>query len=228
MPWIFNGIEVSSRYWVAAQVGRRSRGSTRAFVLQARKACASLSQGILIASDPFPYYERELKRAFGPTCVYVQVQNNYRQDWIVRSEETLVLGTAARAVELSERTEDSKRVTTAFVERLNLFLRRSCSYLPRRTSGRIRNPARLARAVEVIRCGYNYIRPHQSLRFGDVTRTPAMQAGTFSRPLSWREVFAWPVRPGRRTHNWSHSMVRYGRRWRRAPGRGFGPNRSRW
>jgi hypothetical protein len=93
------------------------------------------------------------------------------------------------------RSEDSKRVNTAYVERLNLFLRRSCSYLHRRTSGRVRNPTRLASAVEILRCSYNFIRPHARLRLGPTPRTPAMLAGSFDRPLSWRRVFTWPLRP---------------------------------
>jgi len=37
--------------------------------------------------------------------------------------------------------------------------------------------------------------PHSSLRFGKVTRTPAMQAGLFDRPLSFREIFSWVPPP---------------------------------
>jgi hypothetical protein len=77
-PWIFNGIEVSSRYWAAALVGRHSRRATRAFVLQGRRSCRSLPRNLLITSDPFAYYEQELKRGFGPACLYVQVKNSYR------------------------------------------------------------------------------------------------------------------------------------------------------
>jgi len=49
--------------------------------------------------------------------------------------------------------------------------------------------------VGPIRCHYNYIKPHQRLRFGQVTRTPAMQAGIFDRAQSWRGIFAWPPKP---------------------------------
>jgi hypothetical protein len=86
-------------------------------------------------------------------------------------------------------------VNTAPLERLNLFLRRSRSYLDRRTSGRVRNPERLASAVEILRCSYNFIRPHARLRLGTKARTPAMLAGRLDRPLSWRNVFTWPLRP---------------------------------
>ena len=55
--------------------------------------------------------------------------------------------------------------------------------------------ARLAAAVEVLRCAYNFIRPHGTLRFGRVTRTSAMQDGIVGRALSWRDVFTWPLHP---------------------------------
>src|SRR5207247_7335104 len=83
-PWIFNAIEVSSRYWAAAYVGRRSRSSTCAFVLKARPACGNVPTDLLVISDPFPYYERELARSFGPGLVYVQVKNHYSQDCVLR------------------------------------------------------------------------------------------------------------------------------------------------
>ena len=196
-PWVFNGIEVSSRYWAAALVGRRSRRSTRAFVLQARQACERLPRSFLITSDPFPYYEQELKRGFGPACLYVQVKNYYRQNKIKRATARVLIGSPDRVAAHFSRSEDSKRPNTAYVERLNLFLRRSCSYLHRRTSGKVRNPERLASVVEVLRCAYNYIRPHARLCLGRDARTPAMQAGIFDRVLSWRNVFGWHVRAPR-------------------------------
>jgi hypothetical protein len=87
---------------------------------------AVLAHGVgpLICSDPFEYYEREIRRAFPPTCVYVQVRNIYRRDWVVRTEATIVLGTQDRADELLARSEDSRRMNTSFIERLNLHLDR--------------------------------------------------------------------------------------------------------
>jgi hypothetical protein len=161
---------------------------------------AGASSKFLINSDPFVYYQREIERVFRSQAVYVHVKNNYRRDWIARSVATLVIGTRAEWFAAMERSEDSKRPNTSYVERLNLHLRRSCSYLHRRTSGRVRNPSRLASAVEVLRCGYNFVRPHLALRFGREVRTPAMQAGIFGRRLSWREIFSWPLHPQLVTH----------------------------
>jgi IS1 family transposase len=196
-PWIFNALEVGSRYWAAAVVGRRTRRTTKAFVVQLRQACATIPMGLVITSDPFPYYLREIERSFGASCIYAHVHTDYRQNCVVRTNAIMHIGSRERLDLHLSVSEDSKRPNTAYVERLNLFLRRSCSYLHRRTSGRVRNPERLASAVGILRCSYNFIRPHARLRVGALRRTPAMFAGCFDRPLTWRSVFAWPLPPKR-------------------------------
>ena len=35
----------------------------------------------------------------------------------------------------------------------------------------------------------NFVRRHSALKFGTVTRTPAMQAGLATRALTFREIF---------------------------------------
>lgn len=64
----------------------------------------------------------------------------------------------------------------------------------------MRKPQLLAQAFELLRGYYNFIRPNASLRFGRVTRTPAIQGGLFKRALSFREIFSWVPGPieGRR------------------------------
>ena len=42
--------------------------------------------------------------------------------------------------------------------------------------------------VELLRCYYNFIRPHRALRFGRETRTPAMQAGVVNKRLAWSDI----------------------------------------
>ena len=41
----------------------------------------------------------------------------------------------------------------------------------------------------MLRCYYNFIRPHRALKFGLEIRTPAMQAELATKQLSFREVF---------------------------------------
>jgi len=45
---------------------------------------------VLVTTDPFLYDEHEVRRAFGPTCVYVQVENRYRRDRILRTKSRRV------------------------------------------------------------------------------------------------------------------------------------------
>jgi len=51
----------------------------------------------------------------------------------------------------------------------------------------------LKNQLEMVRCHYNFLRPHRALKFGGETRTPAMQAGLARRRLSFREIFTSPL-----------------------------------
>ena len=44
-------------------------------------------------------------------------------------------------------------------------------------------------AAEVLRCHYNFLRPHRALKFGREVRTPAMPAGLTKKRLTFRDVF---------------------------------------
>jgi transposase-like protein len=196
--WLYSGIEVSTRLWVAAEVGSRTLRATFRFVRAIREVCQSGVVPPLVTSDEFKYYGEVVRRTFGPAAVHVQVDNRYRRGRIVRSNFKLVLGSQAKLEIVLDRLEDSKRPNTAFVERLNLFLRFACCYLRRRTPAPMRKPERLRDAIDVLRCYYNFIRPHSAHTMVRGPCTPAMMADIFSRPLSFRDIFNWvpPPKPG--------------------------------
>jgi len=77
--------------------------------------------------------------------------------------------------------------------RLNLTLRAGSAYLHRRSPCHARKERCLEEHLELLRCHYNFIRPHRALRFGKVTRTPAMQAGLAERRYSFRDIFGLVV-----------------------------------
>ena len=52
-----------------------------------------------------------------------------------------------------------------------------------------RNLNKLEEHLELLRCHYNFVRPHGALQFGREVRTPAMQAGLATRRLTFREIF---------------------------------------
>ena len=61
--------------------------------------------------------------------------------------------------------------------------------MSRRTLSHARATDTLEAHLELLRCYYNFVRPHGALKFGRETRTPAMQAGLATRRLTLRDIF---------------------------------------
>jgi hypothetical protein len=78
---------------------------------------------------------------------------------------------------------------TSYIERLNLTIRQGSAYLCRRSLCHARRKQRLEDHLELLRCHYNFLRPHRALKFGPEVRTPAMQAGLAKKRLSFRDIF---------------------------------------
>src|SRR4029453_6574628 len=82
------------------------------------------------------------------------------------------------------------KLKTFFVERTNLPIRQGSEYLGRRKISQARQKQRLNDHLELLRCHYNFVRPHRALKFGRQVRTPARRAGLTSRALTLREIFS--------------------------------------
>ena len=143
----------------------------------------------LIASDGFEYYFGVIACLFGSACVYGHVLKTRRNDRVVRVERRVKIGSASRLKDALLASEDSATLNTSFVERLNLTIRQGSAYLRRRSPCDARGADQLSGHVELLRCHYNFIRPHRALRFGRETRTPAMQAGVVNKRLAWSDIF---------------------------------------
>ena len=150
----------------------------------------NLEQIPLITTDGFGFYEKVIGRVFGPACLYGQVIKTRRNDRIVKVERRAVIGDGWRLEQALHDSEDSVKLNTSFVERLNLTIRQGSAYLGRRTICQARWKQRLEDHLELLRCHYNFVRPHRALKFGREVRTPAMQAGLTKRRLTLREIFS--------------------------------------
>ena len=190
--WLFATLEVCSRLWAGSVLGRRSYRNTKAVISDVifRGRLVGVP---LIATDGFEYYVEVMERLFGSACVYGQVLKSRRNDRVVRVERRLKIGTASRLEGALFESEDSATLNTSFVERLKLTIRQGSAYLRRRSPCHARVADQLRGHVELLRCYYNFIRPHTALKFGRETRTPAMQAGLVSAPLNWSDLFTAPV-----------------------------------
>jgi hypothetical protein len=156
---------------------------------EARFRCAYGAPRTLIVTDPFRHYRFAVRRAWGPTCVHVESSKIIRGGRIVRVRNTLVYGTEDQLQAARGRCEDSKKLNTAYIERLNLLSRRALVSLHRRTTSLAKSAAKLGEAVTLLQCYYNFVKPHGSLKFGGKLRTPAQQAKLVSRRLKWRDIF---------------------------------------
>ena len=187
--WIFVSIDVWSRLWPATVVGRRSYQNTLTLFRDVAN-CMNIVRFPLIATDGFEFYEKVVRRVFGPACLYGQVIKMRRNDRVVRVERRIRIGAAWRWEQAWRDSEDSAKLNTSFIERLNLTIRQGSAYLARRTLCYARRTERLAAHLELLRCYYNFVRPHRALKFGREVRTPAMQAGLTTRRLTLREIFS--------------------------------------
>src|SRR5687767_16038565 len=71
--------------------------------------------------------------SFGLACLYGRVIKTRRNDRIVKVERRAVLGDRWRLEQALHDSEDSMKLNTSFVERLNLTIRQGSAYLGRRT-----------------------------------------------------------------------------------------------
>ena len=82
-------------------------------------------------------YAPAMRKTLSPLCAYVQIDNDYARDRISRTESRLVMGSRDLLERAKARSEDSKKPNTSYAERLNLFMRRACCYLQRRTTSTV-------------------------------------------------------------------------------------------
>ncbi|MFT5464733.1 MAG: transposase-like protein/IS1 family transposase [Planctomycetota bacterium] len=185
--WVFAGIEVWSRLWTNSLVGSRTFRNTRRFVRNVdQKAHSNTCQ--LITTDGFKFYAPSIRLVFGPGCVLAQVIKKIKCNRVARVGAKLVIGSEFMLADALHESEDSNKLNTSFIERLNLTIRRGSAYLNRRSPCHARKKRTLDDHLELLRCYYNFCRPHGSLRFGAVTRTPAMQAGLATKRLNLRAI----------------------------------------
>jgi hypothetical protein len=185
---IFTTIDVWSRLWLATVVGRRSYRNTLA-LFQDVASRMNLERIPMIVADGFEFYRRVVRRIFRSACLYGQVIKTRRNDRIIKVERRTLIGDTWRFEETLRDSEDSSKLNTSFVERLNLTIRQGSAYLFRRTICHARWKERLEDHLELLRCYYNFVRPHRALKFGGEVRTPAMQVGLTTRRLTLREIF---------------------------------------
>jgi IS1 family transposase/transposase-like protein len=186
--WIHTVLEVWSRLWIGSVFGRRSYKNVKRVIIDA-VSNGRFTHRFLFTTDGYEPYAWAAKSVLGMSCIYAQVFKKRRNNRVIKVDRKLIIGTDNQLERSLFNSEDSSTINTSFVERHNLTIRQGSAYLNRRTACHCRQEEFLEDHLQLLKCYYNFIRQHGSLRFGNEVRTPAMQAGLVYRKLSFRDVF---------------------------------------
>jgi hypothetical protein len=136
------------------------------------------------------------------------VKKSYIQRKLVRITPVMRLGAHVDLKVALQSLGLSGRLTTAFIERVNLTIRHGVAALARRSWATAKPAPHLLAHLEWWRAYYHFVCPHESLRVALVQprergdklaaqryrqRTPAMAAGRTNRRWTAREVLSCPV-----------------------------------
>ncbi|MDQ5854221.1 MAG: transposase, partial [Chloroflexota bacterium] len=145
-----------------------------------------------------------------PGLIYGQVKKTYRCRSVVRVTRVMRCGTHEELRARLQQLGLSGRLTTAFVERVNLTIRQGVAALARRTWATAQEAPALLAHLEWWRGYYHFVRPHASLRVPLTRplarggrrrprryrqRTPAMAAGLTSWRWTVRDLLLLPLSP---------------------------------
>jgi transposase InsO family protein len=151
--------------------------------------------------------ERRRVWSVKPELLYAQLVKRYRRRRLASVERRVCLGAPETYRARLQLIGLSGRVQTAFIERLNLTIRRSIAALARRSWSSAQSVSELTLQFDWWRAVYHFARPHASLRQsrGDQTsrrnrsrhraRTPAQAAGLTHRGWTVLELLAYPAPP---------------------------------
>jgi IS1 family transposase len=216
--WLWVALDPVSKLVPVLLLGARTQGSAHMVV---HALCRQLAPGCVpvFTSDGLRAYFYALTAHFGdwvavgrrrrrwrvaPALLYGQVRKQYRRRRLVRVSHAVRCGTGEQLRRALVGCGLSGRLNTAFVERVNLTLRRGVAALARRTWATRQQVQPFLAHLEWWRAYYHFVRPHRSLRVAQARRfrprTPAMAAGLTDRPWTARELLLLPLpapAPGR-------------------------------
>jgi hypothetical protein len=118
-------------------------------------------------------------------CLYAQIIKTRRNDRVTKVDRRMIIGDKQGFEKALQNSEDSETLNTSFIERLNLTIRQSTAFLTRGTTCFTRFQEFQEQLLDILRCYYNFLKPHRALKFGTQIRTSAMQTGLAKRRFSF-------------------------------------------
>ena len=188
--WVFVTIEVWSRLWPSTVTGRRSYRNTHALFRDLSKRM-NFGRLPLIVTDGFEFYQKVIRRFFGPACLYGQVLKTRRNDRIIKVERRALHGAAWRddALNNSDGLFDIEHVVHRAVESdhpAKLGIPFEIEHFP--------TLARRRGLMSTWSCSVaitNFVRPHGALKFGRADPSSGYASRSVPRDGSPLETSSW-------------------------------------
>ena len=174
----------------------------------------------LFTSDELPHYEEALlehyshleerpktgkrgrpknpKRIVDPDFMYATVHKVRNNGKIVKVERKIRFGDPQAVDNVIASSKASKKINTAFIERVNLTLRNQNKKLSRKTLCFAKRKKALEAQTNIGVTYYNFSMPHRSLTLkgtnnSKIKRTPSMAANLIDRVWPISEILAYPM-----------------------------------
>jgi IS1 family transposase len=218
--WLWLAVDPLTKIAPVLHLGPRTHQSAHAVVHGLRTVLAPGCVPV-VTTDGLRHYFYALTAHFGqwmptdrrrlwqvaPGLLYGQVQKGYHRRRLVRIHYPMLCGTLPQLRTALQALGLSGRLTTAFVERLNLTVRQGVAGLPRCTWATAQTAPSLLLHLEWWRLYYHMVRPHSGLRLAlpqprarhgrrvpqrYVARTPAMAAGVTTHRWTTLEILRCP------------------------------------
>jgi IS1 family transposase len=185
--WIWNAIDAMTKLLIAFVVGPWTKKSAKKLVKRLKKRIKAVW---LFLSDGLDHYIKPISKKF-KNATYIQMVKHYKGKKLESLEIRHIQGLpVAVAEELIRLHGIGSGINTAFVERLNLTERQSCSKLKRKTLCYAKLVKRLVGFMNLFQAYYNFVRPHESLEENGVRRTPAMATRLTDHAWTWSELLS--------------------------------------
>jgi len=174
----------------------------------------------LFTSDELPHYEEALlehyshfeeqpktgkpgrprnpRRLVDPDFMYATVHKVRNNGKVVRVDRKIRFGDPQAVGSVIASSKASKKINTAFIERVNLTLRSQNKKLSRKTLCFAKRKSALEAQINIGVTYYNFSKPHRSLTLKGIDnprtkRTPGMAAHLTDRIWPIGEILAYPM-----------------------------------
>lgn len=178
--WTFSAIDADAKLVISYLVGARNPENTYAFIGDLAQRVAGRIQ---LSTDGWGSYTGAVRHAFGfARCDYAQVIKSYATpDVEGQRRYSPPVCTGVLKIRMIGRPDPAK-VSTSYVEALNLGTRTHCKRFARLTIAHSKKQENHAHAVALHFFAHNFIRVHTTLsKKGCPKMTPAMAAGLTDR-----------------------------------------------